>query len=257
MFDLLKVSLESFEGPLDLLLELIRKRKMDIGDISLAEICTPYLEHLELLQEFDMDIATEFLDIASTLILIKSRTLLPKPERVDEEEGLDTEEQLRAKLIEYQRYRRISEYFGQREILGRDTFSRPDLQESDGLGEDLPLQIQDLSVYGLLKAYGRSVGKEAYRRPHAVSGEAYPIERKIVELMDSFKSGRMLPFHRLFDSRFGRWEVVISFIAILELAKLMMITLHQMTAFGPIHCKPADNFEKMAPILQNRFRNVS
>ena len=132
IFDLLKVNLTAFEGPLDLLLELIRKRKMDIRDISLAEICAPYLGYIEFMEEFDMDVAIEFLDIASTLILIKSKSLLPRPELDDiEDDGLDTEEELRRKLIQYQRYKYISEYFDNRVILGRDTFTRPQILEED------------------------------------------------------------------------------------------------------------------------------
>ena len=256
IFDLLNINITAFTGPLDLLLELIRKQKMDIGDISLAEICTPYLEHLELMKEFNMDIAIEFLDIASTLILIKSQALLPKPEKTEEEESLDIEEKLRAKLIEYRRYKLISEYFDRREVLGRDTFSRPDLPDED-VCDETAIQFSDLSIYGLLMAYSQSIRKKEYRKPHTISKEAYPIERKILEFMNTFKSGQVLLFQQLFVRNPSRSDIVISFIAILELAKLAMMKLHQMTAFAPIHCKSADNFEEMVPILANQFKNVS
>ena len=234
----------TFEGPLDLLLQLIRKRKMDIGEIPLAEICSPYLEYLEFMREFDMDIAIEFLDIASTLILIKSRALLPKAEIPKEEESLDTEEQLRFKLIEYQRYRRISEYLGRRTILGRDTFCRPDLSGEDS-SDELPVRFVELSVYELLMAYRGSIGKRAYRKPHTVSQEEYPIERKILELAELFATGRPMAFYHLYGSGIvGRSDVVIAFMAILELAKLRMVQLHQREAFGPIHCRPVDNFKR-------------
>ena len=108
IFDLLKVNLKVFEGPLELLLDLIRKKKMDIHEIPLAEICEPYLRYLDLMESFDMEIAMEFLEIASTLILIKSRALLPRDTvELDEEEEFDTEERLRQKLIEYQKYKSI------------------------------------------------------------------------------------------------------------------------------------------------------
>ena len=256
IFDLLKVNLTAFEGPLDLLLELIRKHKMDIRDISLAEICAPYLEYIEFMEEFDMDVAIEFLDIASTLILIKSKSLLPRPELEDiEDDGLDTEEELRRKLIEYQRYKYISEYFDKRDILGRDTFTRPQLLEEDKT--DVITEFADLSVYNLLMAYKRSQRKKSYRKPHTISKPEFPIERKIIEFLPLFKSGQTQLFRHLVAYDADRSEIVVSFMAVLELSKLFLMKLHQMQEFGPIHCKPIENIEEYIPKFENQFKNVS
>ena len=256
IFDLLNVNLPTFEGPLDLLLDLIRKQKMDIQEISLSDICSPYLEYLELMEEFDMEIAIDFLDIASTLVLIKSRTLLPKPEMDEEgDEMMDTEEQLRKKLIEYQRYKMISEYFNNRAILGRDTFTRPEAVFAEEAEE--PAVFAELSIYNLLTAYKRSMRKKEYKKPHTISSAEFPIERKIVEFMHIFKSGQMLLFQNLFAHDTKKPEIIISFMAILELAKLFLMKIHQIQEFGAIHCKATADLENHIPKFEAQLKNVS
>lgn len=246
IFDLLKVNLPVFEGPLDLLLDLIRKKKMDIRDVPLAEICEPYLEYLELMEEFNMDIAIEFLDIASTLILIKSKTLLPKnPLDVeDEEDILDTEEKLRQRLIEYQKFKSIAEELNQRDLMGRDLFPRPEIIEED---ETVEPTLEDLSIYGLIRAYHDALKKRSFRKPHEISREEFPIERKILELMKIFKSGQVQLFVNLCPRDPTKSEVVITFMSILELAKLSLLQIHQMKEFGPVHCKPSPDIADYIP----------
>ena len=255
IFDLLNINLPVFEGPLDLLLDLIRKKKMDIRDIPLAEICEPYLEYLELMEEFNMDIAIEFLDIASTLILIKSKTLLPKlEEELEEEEEFDTEEQLRQKLIEYQKFKELAEELNQRELLGRDVFPRPEISEEEEAGE---LSLEDLSVYGLLKAYHQILLKQSFQKPHEITKDEFSIERKILELLKIFKSGDMQAFISLCPRNPSRSEVVIAFMAILELAKLLLLQIHQMSEFGPLHCKPSPNIGEYIPRYREQIPNAS
>ncbi|MCG8336302.1 MAG: segregation/condensation protein A [Proteobacteria bacterium] len=255
IFDLLNINLPVFEGPLDLLLDLIRKKKMDIRDIPLAEICEPYLEYLELMEEFNMDIAIEFLDIASTLILIKSKTLLPKlEEELEEEEEFDTEEQLRQKLIEYQKFKELAEELNQRELLGRDVFPRPEISEEEEVGE---LSLEDLSVYGLLKAYHQILLKQSFQKPHEITKDEFSIERKILELLKIFKSGDMQAFISLCPRNPSRSEVVIAFMAILELAKLLLLQIHQMSEFGPLHCKPSPNIGEYIPRYREQIPNAS
>lgn len=256
IFDLLNINLPIFEGPLDLLLDLIRKKKMDIRDIPLAEICEPYLEYLELMEEFNMDIAIEFLDIASTLILIKSKTLLPKlEEELEEEEEFDTEEQLRQKLIEYQKFKELAEELNERELLGRDVFPRPEIsEEEEEAGE---LSLEDLSVYGLLKAYHQILLKQSFQKPHEITKDEFSIERKILELLKIFKSGDMQAFISLCPRNPTRSEVVIAFMAILELAKLLLLQIHQMSEFGPLHCKPNPNIGDYIPRYREQIPNAS
>ncbi len=255
IFDLLSVSLPVFEGPLDLLLDLIRKKKMDISEIPLAEICEPYLEYLDLMKEFNMDIAIEFLDIASTLILIKSKTLLPRiTDDIEDEDGLDTEEKLRQKLIEYQKYKTLAEDLNQRDLLGRDLFPRPEIEEIPEKAEPL---IEDLSVYSLIKAYYDALRNKSYRKPHEISKEEFPIERKILEIMKILQAGQIQLFPNLCPRNPTKSEIVIGFMAILELAKLFLLQLHQMQEFGPLHCKPSQNIAEYIPVYQEQFPTAS
>lgn len=256
IFDLLNVNLKFFEGPLDLLLDLIRKKKMDINEIPLAEICEPYLAYIDLMEEFNMDIAIEFLDIASTLIYLKSKTLLPiDTDEQKEDENINTEEQLRQKLIEYQKYKKIAESFNQRELLGRDLFPRPELmEETESRIEET---FEDLSVYSLLKAYHQAMLKKEFKKPHEVSPEEYPIEQKILEFMKIFLSGEIQFFKNLCPPNPTKLEVIISFLALLELTKLFLVQLHQMQDFGPIHCKPNGNISQFIPQLEEQFLNAS
>lgn len=257
IFDLLNVNLPVFEGPLDLLLDLIRKKKMDIKDIPLAEICEPYLEYLEMMEEFNMDIAIEFLDIASTLILIKSKTLLPrKSDDLEEsEEEFDTEEQLRQKLIEYQKFKQLAEDLNQRELLGRDVFPRPELEADEE--NAIEPAMDELSIYGLLKAYHEVLKKRSYLKPHEVQQEEFSIDRKILELLKIFKSGNVQLFICLCPRNSTRSEIIIAFIAILELSKLTLLQLYQMQEFGPLHCKPSSNIGDYIPRYREQIPNAS
>lgn len=257
IFDLLKVNLPVFEGPLDLLLDLIRKKKMDIQDIPLAEICEPYLEYLELMEEFNMEIAIEFLDIASTLILIKSKTLLPRGSDDGDEEGdaFETEETLRQRLIEYQKFKEIAVEMNEREILGRDLFSRPEIIDEEEQA-DGPV-MDELSIYSLLKAYHETLKKQLYVKPHGIAREEFSIDRKILELLKIFKSGQMQLFINLCPRNPSRSELIIAFLAILELAKLLLLQIHQMQEFGPLHCKPSPNVGDYIPRYREQIPNAS
>lgn len=257
IFDLLNVHLPIFDGPLDLLLDLIRKKKMDIREIPLTEICEPYLDYLNLMEAFNMDIAIEFLDIASTLILIKSKTLLPRKEDelTDEEDPLDTEEKLRQKLIEYQKFKTLAENLNQRALMGRDVFSR--VAEVSDLPASHELLIDDLSVYNLIKAYLETLQKKAYHKPHEISKEEFPIEQKILELMKIFQSGQIQLLQNLYPPNPIKSEIIIAFMAILELAKMLLLQIQQIREFGPVHCKPSPTIGEFIPLYQEQVPNAS
>jgi len=256
IFDLLKVNLAVFAGPLDLLLDLIRKQKMDIHEISLAEICEPYLEQLDLMEAVNIDIAIEFLDIASTLILIKSRSLLPRgTESPEEEDVLETEAQLKQKLLEYQKFQKLAEKLNSRELLGRDFFGRPELTEP---GETDQVEIfEDLSVYALVKAYQRLIVRKGFLKPHEVVSETYSLEEKILELLRIFQSGKAYTFRDLCPRRPVKPEIVISFMAILELARLLLIQLQQMEEFSVLHCTPNNNISEYLNRYEEMVLNAS
>jgi len=252
IFDLLNVNLKIFEGPLELLLDLIRKKKMDINEIPLAEICEPYLRYLDLMESFDMEIAMEFLDIASTLILIKSRALLPRDSiEFEDEEEFDTEEKLRQKLIEYQKFKSIAAKLIQNDILGRDLFPRPDLDETPTA--EIKDLIEELSIYGLLKSYHMVKKKQEYKKPHEIIRDEYSLEQRILELLKILQSGDVHFFSNLCPLNPSASEVIISFLAILELARLYLVQLHQMQEFGPIHCKPSQDIVEHIPQVEAQF----
>ncbi len=240
IFDLLQVNLKVFEGPLDLLLDLIRKKKMDIGEISLSEICEPYLEQLDLMEAFNMEVAIEFLDIASTLILIKSRTLLPQnAATIEDEEYLDTEAQLRQKLIDYQKFQTLAEGLNRRELLGREIFGRPDVVETEF--ENSTELFEDLSIYALIKAYRQLIIKKGYHKPHEIVAEAYSLEEKIVAFLKNFQTGEIQAIPDLCPRNPTKPEIIISLMAILELTRLFLLQIQQMRDFDVLHCIPNSN----------------
>ena len=254
--DLLKVHLASFEGPLDLLLDLIRKKKMDIKDISLVEICEPYLKYIDLMEEFDLDIAVEFFDIASTLILIKSRALLPREEELgDGEDEMDTEEMLKQKLIEYQKFKSLAVTLDERELLGRDIFCRAEEKDIDD--KVVEFELEDLSVYSLLLSYNQVMVRKDYQKPHQISKDEFPIERKILELLKTLDPEKNYFFHALIEKERSLSEIVISFMAILEMAKLKALKIQQLTEFGPIHCKPVPGASQYIPLFEGRVQKIS
>lgn len=240
IFDLLRVNLKVFAGPLDLLLDLIRRKKMDIRDLSLAEICQPYLEQLDLMEAINMDIAIEFLDIASTLILIKSRSLLPRDAEItDDDEFMDTEEQLKQKLIEYQRFQTIAESLHHRTLLGREHFGRPEVVETET--ESSVEDFEDLSVYALIKAYRQLIIRKGYQKPHEVVSESFSLEEKILEFLRIFQSGETFSFPDLCPRNPSKPEIVVSLMAILELTRLFLLQVQQMQEFSTLHCSPKSN----------------
>lgn len=254
--DLLRVHLSSFEGPLDLLLDLIRKKKVDIKDVSLVEICEPYLRYIDLMEAFDLDIAVEFFDIASTLVLIKSRTLLPREEEMgDGEDELDTEEMLKQKLIEYQKFKSLAVTLDERELLGRDIFCRSEEREKEE--KNVEFELQDLSVFNLLMSYKNVMLRETYKKPHKISKDEFPIERKIIEFIKKLNPEENYFFHALVSREDSLSEIVISFMAILEMAKLKALKIVQLTEFGPIHCKPIAGASQYLSLFEEKVQKIS
>lgn len=231
--DLLKVHQTAYEGPLALLLELIRKHRVEIHQINLAEICSPYLEYLELMERFDLEVAVEFLDIASTLVWIKSKALLPALEDPEEEEGPDPEEELKRRLAAYQTYRALAGALGGLPLLGRDHFARPfelELEESE-----ITENFVDLSVYRLLEAYKGTLKKKGYKKAHHIDAEEKSLEQRIKELFGSFEPEEHHRFAALIESGADKPEVVLSFLAVLELAKFGGLSLTQADQFSELH----------------------
>ena len=211
-----KVKLDIFEGPLDLLLNLIKENDLDIYELSLTQITEQYLEYVELLKEFNFDDIGEYLVIAAELARLKSRSLLPDNE--DEEIIDEPEIDLVQMLKEYKKYRAFSENLKERELLGRDTFKRPaDLS----LRSNTLWEVQKTDIWSLVTSVKKILQLENYKEPPDIEIEDDSIdqnERKI-NLIKDFKDKKFLKFSEIFNIKHGRESVIVSFLVILDMIK--------------------------------------
>lgn len=241
-----RVQLEIFEGPLDLLLHLIKKNEVSITDIPIATITEQYLATLEVMQTFNLDVAGEFLVMAATLIHIKSRMLLPMADdEDDEEEGTDPREELVRRLLEYQRFKDAADQLERRELLTRDVFVR-----SVAPAEAIPAPgFRDVSVFELLTALKRVLDRLPKDAVHEVMLEKITVREKMTLLLDQLRTQRKILFESLFAEVTTRMEVVVTFLAMLELVKVRAIRIFQEEATGPIQIEVAAGIENAPAVL--------
>jgi segregation and condensation protein A len=227
-----RVKLEVFEGPLDLLLYLIRKNEVDIYDIPIAEITRQYLEMLDVMRSLNLDIAGDFLVMAATLTYIKSRMLLPTPpDGEGEEEEEDPRRELVDRLLEYERFREAAEALDNQEILERDVFLR--LPSDEGEEEEL-----ELSLFELIEAFQKVLKRSTEEIVHEITLERITIEEKITEILDRLTAaGGELEFTRLFEGQQTKEIIILSFLALLELMKMRMIKVVQRRPFQRIRIR--------------------
>jgi len=250
----LEVKIEIFEGPLELLLHLIRKKKVSIDEVRLADLTAAYLSYIRALQAVDLDIAGEFLEIAATLILIKSRTLLPRPPLADEgEEGEDPEEILRRRLMEYQRFKDAAFAIGARDWLGRDVFPRGEdnleesVEKADEINENQSVS-EEVSLIDLLDSFKLVMQRRPKIHHHQVEPERYRIEDRIIDLLNMLQTKASLSYENLYPKSHNRSHLILTFLAVLEMLKHRLIQVVQSETFGPIHCLPHPELEKTLPI---------
>jgi segregation and condensation protein A len=244
--DAYKVKLDSFEGPLDLLLHLIRKSEVSIYDIPISLITEQYLGYIELMQELNLDVAGEFLVMASTLIHIKSRTLLPRPDPTQEDAGPeeDPREALVRRLLEHQKYKAAAELLHDRETLRSAQFMRPDARVADAAGDEYEPEIE-VDLFSLLAAF-RGVLTRAMRRPRMVlPPEQISIEDRMHQLLARLSETEACGFEDLFtDGDGSRGFMIVTFLALLEMIRLKLIRVFQSGSFGEIRvykrARPAD-----------------
>jgi len=238
-----RVQLEIFEGPLDLLLHLIKKNEVSITDIPLALITEQYLATLELMQTLDLDLAGEFLVMAATLIHIKSRMLLPAgEEEAEEEEGVDPRAELVRRLLEYQRYKEAATELEQREVLTRDVFVRA----SAPMEEAGPREFREVSVFKLLGALKRVIDRLPKDFVHEVTLEKVSVREKMTLLLDTLRDQSRVVFESLFADVKSRLEIVVTFLAMLELVKVRAIRIYQDDMAGPIVIEAAADMDEAA-----------
>jgi segregation and condensation protein A len=238
-----RVQLEIFEGPLDLLLHLIKKNEVSITDIPIAVITEQYLATVELMQTLNLDLAGEFLVMAATLIHIKSRMLLPAgDDEPDEEEGPDPRAELVRRLLEYQRYKEAAAELEQREVLTRDVFVRA----AAPVEEAGPREFREVSVFDLLGALKRVIDRLPKDIVHEVTLEKVTVREKMTLLLDRLRGQSRVLFEALFDSARSRMEIVVTFLAMLELVKIRAIRIFQDEPTGPIVIEAAADMESAA-----------
>jgi segregation and condensation protein A len=229
-----EIKLDIFEGPLDLLLYLIKKNEIDIYNIPIALITDQYLHYLEIMRSLNLDLAGEYLVLASTLIHIKSRLLLPREEDDESEDQQDPRVELVQQLLEYKSYKEAASRLDERLLLERDVFKRayslPEIQEK----EDCDTLDIELNLFDLVAAFQKIVaqmGKEEYLQ---IEGEHMSLADRINEIMDRLMQTGNLVFQDLFDGIADRRMIIYTLLAILELMKLRMIKAYQTGPFGVI-----------------------
>ena len=227
--------MDIFEGPLDLLLYLIRKNEIDIYNIPIALITEQYLAYLDMMRSLNLDLAGEYLVLASTLIHIKSKLLLPPDESEgEEEEGEDPRAELVQQLLEYQIFKEAALRLENRPLLERDVFTRGAPGEAPSAAEDEGEAMIEVGVFELVAAFRRIVA--GFDRPEEleIDAEKMSLADRINEIMEMLSEKQQMTFVELIGDRTDRRRIVYTFLAILELMKLRMIRAYQSGPFGAI-----------------------
>jgi segregation and condensation protein A len=223
------VKVDIFEGPLDLLLHLIKQNQLDIYDIPIALITEQYLEYIRIMKALDLTIAGEFLVMAATLMYIKSRMLLPTPIEEEEEEGEDPRTELVQRLVEYKRFKEAALHLSQQALLGRDVFIRP-VQEIEAEAGEI-----EADLFHLIDALRELLKRQGVDDFHEVTLERITLREKIRELYERLQGVReAVPFSALFAPVASRVELIVTFLALLELIRSGMLRAYQREAFGPL-----------------------
>jgi segregation and condensation protein A len=231
--DSYSIKLDQFEGPLDLLIHLIKRNEVNIYDIPIALITSQYLAYLGVLRELDLDVAGEFLVMAATLIHIKSRMLLPRPDPMQEDPEEDPREALVRRLLEHERYRQAAELLHEREALRDAQWQRPDGRVAPIAGEEYEPELE-VDLFSLIAAF-KSVMERAKQRPRVtLPAEQIPIEMRIGQLLARLSESEACGFEDLFDDVSSKGDLIVTFLAILEMIRLKQIRVFQAGSFGPI-----------------------
>jgi segregation and condensation protein A len=234
-----QVKFEVFEGPLDLLLYLIKKEEVDIYSVNLTKLATQFIEYIEMMREFDLEIAGEFLVMASTLMYIKSRELLPVDQQAqveEEEDGEDPRWELIRQLVEYKKFKDAAAQL--QELEARQEGVYPRLPIKPVFEEEKPLAKPDVSIFDLLNAVN-SVLKRFEKRdnPREIYEDKWSVSEKIEHIVKVMTTQTAVRFSELFESATSRSEVVCTFLALLELIRLKQLVCAQSGDFGEIEIK--------------------
>lgn len=228
-----KFDIQDFEGPLDLLLHLIRKNQMDIKDIAIAPITKAYIEYIRLMEILNLEVAGEFMVMAATLIHIKSKMLVPVSPSEVLEDGEDPREMLIQRLLEFERYKQAAGVLRQQYEIRTATWIRPDAvvpKFKDDTGEEM----LEAGLFDLVSAFKELLDRRKLLVQHEIEGEGRTLDQAIADLLDMIRAGESLEFMSIFESLNTKAEMILMFVALLELIRLKRVKVYQRSAFEAI-----------------------
>ncbi len=223
------VRLTQFEGPLDLLLHLIRRDKINIYDIPISHITNEYLSYIEVMQELKLEIAGEFFVMAATLMRIKAQMLLPR--RPEEEEEEDPREELVKNLLEYRKFKEAASRFAEKENARRKIFTRPPAPPPEGDSGPSPMEV---SIFDLMDAFRKVMDDLRKQISYRIEKETWTIEEKMDHIRGRMKEGSEILFTELFTGGTDRMEIIVTFLAILEMMRMGELAAREMTTGGDV-----------------------
>ena len=249
--ELPKIKVADFEGPFDLLLHLIKKNKMDIYNVEIYKVTNQYLEYLNTRKVMDLEITSEFIVVAATLIEIKSKNLLPKVKVEEEENEEDIEMKLMERLIEYKRFKAVSEFFNDKYVSSGEVFSKkpevieeikPEKVDNDDIFKNITL-LDLYNIYNKILENYREKQNKVNVVQKKIYVDKYKVEDKMEELLERFKSSEVIEFNNLMKESTCKLETVVTFLALLELIKIRTIQVFQDESFSNILIKRRRDIE--------------
>lgn len=234
-----RLEVASFEGPLDLLLHLIQDHELDILDLPIAFITEKYLAYLNLMGTLQLDVVSEYLVMAATLAHIKSKMLLPAPPTDQEDENpedqMDPREELVRRLLEYQKYKAAAEELASRGLAGRDVFTRgAPAAEAEGRSP-----LGNMTLFSLLDAFNRVLKRANADFSREITAERVTIQDRMTEIFDLLREKQRVTFEELFEGYVTSYDIVVTFLAMLEMAKTQMLRIFQNEPYAPIYIEHA------------------
>ncbi len=244
-----QLKLKIFEGPLDLLLHLIKEQKMDIQDISLAEISNQYLSYLDLMNDLNLDVAGEYLVMAAELIRLKSKILLPSHgEDDDGEEGTDPRDELARRLMEYQRYKQAAGGLRNLEYERQQLFSRgSEIQVEEGEEE----VIVDATVFDLFSAFKQVLSQRTFKEDFEIKITTLSVSERVNRVLETLNQHESVTFESLFVNNTTKQEIIVTFLALLELMRMALIRVQQGTHFETIRVYRTSDRETQEEVLKD------
>ena len=244
-----KIRLDVFEGPLDLLLYLIKKEELDIHDIPIERVTSQYVQYLELMKMLDLNIAGEFLVMAATLMMIKSRMLLPVEDRPElEEEEDDPRWDLIRQLVEYKKFKDAALHLEALEVRREDIFGRDDVEAT--LDKDVEISLRDVGIFDLISAFQDALKKVPTEELREIFAERFTVAEKIEVLREMLRIHPSLSLSEVFASMRSRYEMVCMFLALLELIRMREATATQKGTYGEIVVERGPGKEEIPALVE-------